>query len=103
MAKSNGGFARLPNWPLLAQTVGLGQYPVVVAGASPAAAAGVLPGDIVLAIDGRSIAAITASHGAGNPVADALTRFVAERAEGEPVTFDIERGGSPLKLAVQPA
>jgi regulator of sigma E protease len=57
---------------------------------SPAAAAGLQPGDVVLAIDGNRIESFTD-----------MQRIVSANA-GRPLQFEVERGGIPVTLAATP-
>ncbi len=58
---------------------------------SAAAAAGLKPGDVVLAIDGRTIASFSD-----------MQRVVSANA-GRTLTFQIDRGGAPMTLTATPA
>ena len=58
---------------------------------SAAAAAGLKPGDVVLAIDGRTIESFSD-----------MQRVVSANA-GRTLTFQIDRGGAPMTLAATPA
>jgi serine protease Do len=64
---------------------------VDVAAGSPAERAGLLPGDIVLAVDGHAI------EEPGD-----LAWGLSEAPDGAPVTIQILRGGAPREVAVQP-
>jgi regulator of sigma E protease len=57
---------------------------------SPAAAAGLLPGDRVVSVEGQPVESF-----------EALQGIVRDRA-GEPLAFDLERDGAPLALTVTP-
>jgi membrane-associated protease RseP (regulator of RpoE activity) len=59
---------------------------------SPAAAAGIKPGDIVVSIDGKAVG--------GN--ADALTHAIQSHP-GQPIPVVVDRGGRRLNLTVTPA
>jgi regulator of sigma E protease len=58
---------------------------------SPAAAAGLKPGDVILAADGRDLRNF-----------EELSTTVQLRA-GVPIVFDVDRGGQPVKVSVTPA
>lgn len=58
---------------------------------SAAAAAGLLPGDLIKSIDGATMESF-----------DAVRRIVSINA-GNPLTFVVERGGAPLRIDVTPA
>jgi regulator of sigma E protease len=60
----------------------------------PAAQAGVLPGDVLTAVNGTPIAVGDAS---------ALTQAISGLAEGESVTLTVTRAGEPVTLSVTPA
>jgi len=70
-----------------AQPVGVGVVDVVPGG--PAAAAGIQPGDVIVAIDGTK-----------TPSADALGAVLAELKPGQVVTVTVERGGRQQDLKV---
>ncbi|MBB4121751.1 regulator of sigma E protease [Martelella radicis] len=57
---------------------------------SPAAAAGVAPGDIMVALDGQKVGTF-----------DAVVRYVSVRP-GVPIELTVERDGAPLDLTVVP-
>jgi membrane-associated protease RseP (regulator of RpoE activity) len=59
---------------------------------SPAAAAGFLPGDVIVAVEGRAVSA------AEWPAVQEVIRGSAER----PITVTVERGGQRLDLAPRP-
>lgn len=61
----------------------------------PAAEAGLMQGDRVLAVDGAPIAS-------WKEFTEALQQDVAEGAAPAPVTLDIERGGETLQATLQP-
>ena len=63
---------------------------VVTAPQSPAAAAGIVPGDVLLAIDAQPIRV-------SGDLARILSGLTAKRA----VTLDLERGGTPFSATVQ--
>ena len=69
------------------QPVGVGVVDVVPGG--PAAAAGIQPGDVIVAIDGTK-----------TPSADALGAVLAELKPGQVVTVTVERGGRQQDLKV---
>jgi C-terminal processing protease CtpA/Prc len=56
----------------------------------PAAASGLEPGDLVVAVDGQ-------------PVADAaaLRELVGKKAVGQPVVLDVQREGNPFRVALK--
>jgi len=93
---------RREDWPLLAATLGLGERPVIAAvvPGSPAALAGALPGDTVVAIAGEPVERIIAAGEAERLAADSLAEFVARQAPGSPIRVEIERGGAPMTLDV---
>jgi S1-C subfamily serine protease len=59
---------------------------------SPAAAAGLFRGDLLVAIDGREMGSV-----------DDLHRFLTEWPVGQPVQVDVVRGGERVPLRVVPA
>ena len=70
-----------------ASTGGVEVQSVVPGG--PAAASGLEPGDLVVAVDGQ-------------PVADAaaLRELVGKKAVGQPVVLDVQREGDPFRVAL---
>ncbi|NTU83616.1 MAG: PDZ domain-containing protein [Chloroflexales bacterium] len=96
--------ARLPSRPIF---LGLGVQPVAlppslgrdgqqtgllvaqVARGGPAASAGLMVGDLILALDGQPLAAT-----------EGLLEALAARAPGDTLRLDLARGGHPLTLAV---
>lgn len=85
-----------------ARLFGLGDAPGVAAvlPGSPAAQAGVLAGDAVLAINGTATASVASQRGNGDfdRMAQVLDQFEAALAAG-PVTLDVQRGGERLSLS----
>lgn len=85
--------------------LGLTDRPQVaaVAPGSPAAKAGVLPGDDILAIDGRDTATILAQSAAPQLIADEIEEQLASAAPGQPLHLDLRRAGRSLSAELLPA
>ncbi len=83
------------DWPLLAQTLGMGEWPVVVSVAhdGPAARSGLLPGDEIVAIAGVPVELIVARRNPGPLVAEAMLEEIAAAAPDQPIAVSVRRGG----------
>lgn len=92
------------DWPLLAATLGMGEYPVIagIAPDSPAQLAGLQEGDEVLGIGGLPVGEIIARRKATALVADALLDEIASAQTGRDLPMDVRRGGQTLSLIVRP-
>ncbi|HQS68865.1 MAG: hypothetical protein B7Y36_05070 [Novosphingobium sp. 28-62-57] len=92
------------DWPLLAQTLGMREWPVVasVAPDGPAAHSGLLPGDELAAIGGEPVNAIVARRKPGPLVAEALAEEIAATPPDQPVTLTIRRGGVATDILITP-
>lgn len=92
------------DWPLLATTLGMGQFPVIAAVApdSPAQVAGLHEGDEILGIGGWPVAEIIARRKATALVADALLDEIASAEAGRDLAVEVRRGGQALSLVVRP-
>ena len=90
--------------PLLKSRLGMGDYPVVigVAPGSPADLGGLRTGDEVLAIGGAPSEAIIARRNAGALISEALLDEIGQSTAKVPMTFDLRRNGSLLRLTVLP-
>lgn len=93
--------------PVAVRLYGLGDTPSiqVVAPGSPADIAGMLADDQLIAVNGKTFAAITpAQSSAGNyaSIDAAWALITSEIRDGEALTFDIHRKGKALTLQLQP-
>jgi regulator of sigma E protease len=84
----------------LMRNVGLGSpysEPVIgeVKAGGPAAAAGLLPGDLVLSIDGKTMT----DRG---QLLESIRGSIARNGEGRPMQWRVLRSGQPIEIAVQP-
>lgn len=66
---------------------GMGVWVLVVKAGSPAAAAGLTVGDVIMSFDG---------HAVHSP--DDLKQFVAQHVPGKPAPFEVRRNGQDMKL-----
>jgi len=80
---------RIPPVPMVGVTFHMGLPPIVASVSGPAADAGILAGDSLLAIDGRSISG-----------SDEAIRIIRSFAVGDTITLTIERGGEELEFEV---
>jgi S1-C subfamily serine protease len=82
--------------PELAETFGIArQQGVVVTGvlqSGPAATAGVLPGDVLLGVNGKTVDNV-----------DQLLAAIAALKPGVAATLSVERKGNPMSMSVTPA
>lgn len=89
-------------------TFGFGDgLPAVLAAAkgAPAAAAGVRPGDRIVAIDGKRVSPGTMSNTSKEDYASvsAVTTRLEDLPAGRPVALEILRGQTPMTMTVRPA
>ncbi len=67
---------------------------------SPAHAAGVLPNDAIVAIDGQPVAALEPEE--GHPLRDAAHAALADHGPGNPLVLGLRRAGQDLTATITP-
>lgn len=92
------------DWPLLARSLGMGEWPVVasVAPDGPAAMSGLLPGDEIVAIAGVPVASIVARRNPGPLVAEAMLEEIAATPPDQGIVLIVQRGGGITDIRIIP-
>lgn len=82
---------------IVRRSTGLGEEAqiVAVAPASPAAQAGLLPGDEIIAVSGTSFADMAAKSRNPGLLPDEVENLLARTAEGHEIVLDVRRNGVP--------
>ncbi|NLR69401.1 M48 family metalloprotease [Novosphingobium sp. ERN07] len=96
---------RKADWPLLARTLGMGEWPVVAAliPDGPAAQAGLMVGDEIEAVNGQTVDSIIERHKAGPLVAEAVLGDIAATPQGQAIDLVVRRGAQSRTVSVMPA
>lgn len=95
---------RREDWPLLAETLGMAEGPVIAATATggPARLAGLEPGDVVRSIGGIAVERIAGGGNEARLAADRLAAHVAALPEQIAVIFEVQRAGRTLSIEIVP-